>query len=247
MNQLTQLIKEAKHIIAFTGAGISTESGIPDFRSSSGLYTTGQFEGMRPETILTRKMMRTNPTLVLNFYKDRMMKIVEKEPNRAHLALKKLEDMGKLDYIITQNIDNLHRKAGSKRVLELHGNGTRWVCAINCGQEYTYEEACKMITETEKPMCWCQMATIRPDVVMFDESLNDRIFDEAYFASKTCDLMIAIGSSLVVQPACGLVDEIPQEAKLVTINKDTTPFDGKADLVIRESCGKVLEEIVNEM
>lgn len=247
MNPLTQLIKNSKRILAFTGAGISTESGIPDFRSSSGLYTTGQFEGMRPETILTHRMMRTNPTLVLNFYKDRMMKIVEKEPNRAHLALKKLEDIGKLDYVITQNIDNLHRKAGHRNVLELHGNGTHWICGIHCGQEYTYEEASKMVSETEKPMCRCQMSVIRPDVVMFDESLSDRIFDEAYFATKTCDLMIAIGSSLLVQPACGLVDEIPAEAKLVIINNDKTPYDGKADLILRESCGKVLEDAVNEL
>lgn len=247
MNNLLQLINESKHIIAFTGAGISTESGIPDFRSSGGLYTSGKYDGKSPESILTRKMMRTDPALVLGFYKERMMKIVEKEPNRAHYALKKLEDMGKLDYIITQNIDNLHRKAGNRRVLELHGNGTRWVCGIYCGQEYTYEEANKMISEQEKPMCRCQMSVIRPDVVMFDESLNDRIFDEAYFASKTCDLMIAIGSSLLVQPACGLVDEIPQDAKLVIINQDKTPFDGKADLVIHESCGKILEDIINEM
>ena len=155
MNQLAQLIKDSKHILAFTGAGISTESGIPDFRSSSGLYTTGKYEGMSPETILTRRMMLTKPALVLNFYKDRMMKIVEKEPNRAHYALKKLEELGKLDYVITQNIDNLHRKAGSQKVLELHGNGTRWICGIRCGQEYTYEEASRMIAENEKPMCWC--------------------------------------------------------------------------------------------
>jgi NAD-dependent deacetylase len=247
MNQLAQLIKDSKHILAFTGAGISTESGIPDFRSSSGLYTTGKYEGMSPETILTRRMMLTKPALVLNFYKDRMMKIVEKEPNRAHYALKKLEELGKLDYVITQNIDNLHRKAGSQKVLELHGNGTRWICGIRCGQEYTYEEASRMIAENEKPMCWCQMATIRPDVVMFDESLPDLTFDKAYYACKVCDLIVVVGSSLVVQPACRLVDEIPQTAKLVIINKDTTPYDVKADLLIRESCGQVLEEAVNEM
>ena len=244
MSTLQEYIKNAKRIVAFTGAGISTESGIPDFRSTSGLYTTGQYEGMSPETILTRKMMRTKPSLVLSFYRDRMMRIVEKEPNRAHLALKKLEDLGKLDYLVTQNIDNLHRKAGSQKVLELHGNGTHWVCSIRCGQTYTYEEACKMMDEQEKPMCRCTMAPIRPDVVMFDEWLDDKIYDAAYFACKNCDLLLAIGSSLVVQPACRLVDEIPIESKLVIINKDKTPYDSKADLVIHESCGQVLEEAV---
>lgn len=244
MSTLQEYIKNAKHIVAFTGAGISTESGIPDFRSTSGIYTTGQYEGMSPETILTRKMMRTKPSLVLSFYRDRMMRIVEKEPNRAHLALKKLEDLGKLDYLVTQNIDNLHRKAGSQKVLELHGNGTHWVCSIRCGETYTYEEACKLIDEKEKPMCRCTMAPIRPDVVMFDEWLDDKTFDAAYAACKNCDLLLAIGSSLVVQPACRLVDEIPVEAKLVIINHDKTPYDSKADLVIRESCGQVLGEAV---
>jgi len=244
---LLQYIKEAKRVLAFTGAGISTESGIPDFRSSSGLYTTGRYEGYSPETILTRRMMRSNPGLVLAFYRERLMKMVDKEPNRAHFALKKLEDMGKLKAVITQNIDNLHRKAGSKEVLELHGNGTRWLCSITCGETYTYEEALKMMEETDKPMCRCGMAPIRPDVVMFDEWLNDEVYDRSYFLSKGCDLMIAIGSSLVVQPACRLVDEIPIEAKLVIINRDTTPYDNKADLVIRESCGEVLEEVVQAL
>ena len=247
MNQLAELIKNSKRIIAFTGAGISTESGIPDFRSSSGLYTTGKYEGLSPEAILTRAKMRTNPELVLSFYKDRMLRIVEKEPNMAHYALKELSDKGKLEYIITQNIDNLHNKAGSKNVLELHGNGTKWICSIHCGNTYTYEEACKMLDENPKPMCHCGFAPIRPDVVMFDEWLDDKTYMKAYYASKHCDLMIVVGSSLVVQPACRLVEEIPVEAKLVIINKDTTPYDGKADLVIRESCGQVLTDVLNAL
>lgn len=248
MNQkLYELVKEAKNIIAFTGAGISTESGIPDFRSSSGIYTTGKYKNHSPETILTRKMMRTDPGLVLLFYKERMMRIVEKEPNRAHFALKTLEDMGKLSWVVTQNIDNLHRKAGSNNVLEVHGNGTKWVCSIRCGEQYTYEEACQMIEKEEKPMCRCQMAPIRPDVVMFDEWLDDKIFDAAYWACKKCDLLIAVGSSLVVQPAARLVDEIPVEAKLVIINNDKTPYDSKADLVIHESCGQVLGEVIDAL
>lgn len=244
ITELTKLIVESKNIIAFTGAGISTESGIPDFRSSSGLYSAGPFSGFNPEDILTRKMMRINPKLVLSFYKDRLMKMVDKEPNRAHFALKRLEDTGKLDYIITQNIDNLHKKAGSQKVLELHGNGTRFMCSINCGERYTYEEFVERITKDEKPMCDCGMAPIRPDVVLFDEWLNDRVFDTAYWATKKCDLMIVIGSSLIVRPACSLIGEIGDTCKLVIINKDETPYDKRANLIIREPCGEVLEEAI---
>jgi NAD-dependent deacetylase len=247
MNKLVQLIRESKHALAFTGAGISTESGIPDFRSVNGVYTSGPYKGMSPESILTNRMMKTQPSRVLAFYKERLLRIVEKEPNAGHLALKKLEDMGKLDYVITQNIDNLHKKAGSQKVLELHGNGTHFVCAIRCGLTYTYDEFIKMMEKSEKPMCHCTMAPIRPDTVLFDECLPDDIFDTAYYACKQCDLMIVVGSSLVVQPACRLVDEIPIPAKLVIINKDKTPYDSKADLVIRESCGKVLEEAVENL
>lgn len=238
--QLQELIEQSNYILAFTGAGISTESGIPDFRSSSGMYGT-RYEGRSPEEILTRKMMRSNPALVLQFYKERLMNVVDKDPNRAHHALKRLTDQGKLKWVITQNIDNLHRKAGNENVLELHGNGTQWLCSIKCGETYTYEEAVKMMEAEKKPMCRCGFAPIRPDVVLFDECLNDDIYDKAYFECKKCDLMIAIGSSLLVQPAARLVDEIPIEAKLVIINNDKTPYDSKADLVIHESCGDVLE------
>lgn len=244
IDKLREYISTSTNIVVFTGAGISTESGIPDFRSTSGLYTSGQFSGHSPEEILTRRMFRTKPELVLSFYKERLMRMVDKEPNRAHNALVKLENTGKLTAIITQNIDNLHRKAGSKNVLELHGNGTRFLCSINCGEKYSYEEFVKMTDESDKPMCRCGMAPIRPDVVLFDEWLNDEVYDKAYYASKQCDLMIAIGSSLLVQPACRLVDEISQNAKLVIINKDKTPYDHKADLVIHESCGEVLEQVI---
>jgi NAD-dependent deacetylase len=244
---LIDLVKAATNIVAFSGAGISTESGIPDFRSSNGLYTSGEFAGYEPQQLLTKKMLRTKPNLVLKFYKERLMKMVDKEPNRAHYALKKLEDMGKLSCVITQNIDNLHRKAGQKNLWELHGNGSRFKCNIECGEQYTYEDFLKMLETSEKPMCRCFMSFIRPDVVLFDEALDDDQYDNAYYAAKKCDLMISIGSSLVVMPACGLVDQIPVESKLVIINKDKTPFDSKADLVIRENCGEVLENLVKEL
>lgn len=245
--KLSELIKESEYAIAFTGAGVSTESGIPDFRSTSGLYTTGEFEGYNPETILTRKMLRTKPDLVLKFYKERLMKMVDKEPNRVHIALKQLEDKGKLKWVITQNIDNLHRKCGTQNVLELHRNGTHFKCNIECGLTYTYEEFLHMLEESPKPMCKCGFSFIRPDVVLFDEWLNDDVFDKAYYETKKCDLLIAIGSSLVVRPACTLLGEISKEAKLVIINKDPTPYDRRADLVIHENCGGVMEETMKEL
>lgn len=244
---LVELLKESKYAMSFTGAGISTESGIPDFRSTGGLYLSGEFEGMTPESILTRKTLRTNPNLVLKFYKERLMKMVDKMPNRSHLALKQLEDMGKLKGVITQNIDNLHRKAGSKNIMELHGNGSRFRCNIECGEQYTYEEFLSMLEKEEKPMCKCGMSFIRPDVVLFDEWLNDEVYDKAYAEANKCDLMIAIGSSLLVQPAARLVAEIPNVARLVIINKDKTPYDSKAQLIIRENCGEVLEAALKEL
>ena len=245
--KLIEYIRSSKNTIAFTGAGISTESGIPDFRSNNGLYTTGEFQGYHPQTLLTRKMLRTNPGLVLRFYRERLMKMVDKEPNRSHLALKKLEVLGKLQYVVTQNIDNLHKKCGTKNVFELHGNGTQFRCNIECGKKYTYEEFCQMLEKEEKPMCKCAMSFIRPNVVMFDEALDDEVYDASYWAAKKCELMVSIGSSLVVMPACRLVDEIPIEAKLVIINNDKTPYDSKADLVIHENCGEVLEQVANAL
>jgi len=241
---IAELIKESKHMVVFTGAGVSTESGIPDFRSSSGLYLSGEFEGMKPEQILTRKTFLTKPWMVLKFYKERLMKMVDKEPNRTHIALKKLEDMGKLKTIITQNIDNLHKKAGSKNVLELHGNGTKFKCSINCGERYTYEEFLAMLEKNEKPMCKCGFVAIRPDVVLFDEWLNDEVFDAAYWEAKKCDLMIAMGSSLVVRPACSLLSEINDDCKLVIVNQDETPYDKKADYVTKQNCGELMDEVM---
>lgn len=247
VTNLAELVRTSRRVVAFTGAGISTESGIPDFRSTSGIYLTGEFEGYNPETILTRKMMRTNPRLVLSFYKQRLMRMVEKKPNRAHFVLKRLQHYGHLDSIITQNIDDLHNKAGSKNVFELHGNGTHFKCSISCGLTYTYEEFVDMLEKDEKPMCKCMMAPIRPDVVLFDEWLNDETFDKAYWAARSCDLMIVLGSSLLVNPAASLVGEIPPAAKLVIINKDPTPYDGKATLLFRDGCGDVMTELEREL
>ena len=158
-----------------------------------------------------------------------------------------MEDIGKLKWVITQNIDNLHKKCGNKNVLELHGNATKFKCSIECGETYSYENFIEMLNKEDKPMCKCGFACIRPDVVLFDEALNDEVFDKAYYEVKLCDLLIAIGSSLVVAPANSLLNEINRNCKLVIINKDKTPFDNKADLVIRENCGEVLELAMKEL
>lgn len=244
---LKQLIKEAANIVAFTGAGISTESGIPDFRSAGGLYKSGEFEGMEPEDILSRRTLRTNTELLVKFYKHRLLKMLDKEPNRAHKALVKLENDNKLKAIVTQNIDNLHKKAGSKNVYELHGNSTRFRCTLECNDHiFTYDDFQSLTKNTNLPRCpKCTFGIIRPDVVLFDEWLDDEIFIHAQHAIKQADLLITIGSSLQVMPACSLLHDKRKECKLVIINNDSTPFDKFATLIIKESCGQVLEEAVD--
>lgn len=241
--ELLQLIQEAKFIVAFTGAGLSTESGIPDFRSSSGLYLRGEFEGYTPETILSNRFFRKNKKVFFSFYKQRIMSMVDKQPNRAHYALKKMEDKGKLKAVINQNIDNLLQKAGVQAVLDLHGNITQFRCTSACGKNYTTDE---FMALDENSTCECG-GTIRPNTVLFDECLNDQTFDAAYYIAKGCDLMIALGSSCVVRPACTLLSEIGDTAKLVIINKSETPFDKRADLIINRPCGEVLEEVANQL
>lgn len=238
--ELQELVKTANNIIAFTGAGISTESGIPDFRSTSGLYMKGEFEGYTPERILSSRFFRENKKVFFSFYKQRIMSMRDKKPNRTHFALKKLEDSGKLKLVINQNIDNLLQSAGIKNVLDLHGNITQFRCISSCkGKNYTADE---FMALGEIPKCECG-GVLRPNVVLFDEWLDDDTFDKAYYAAKQCDLMIAIGSSLVVRPACSLISEIGDTCKLVIINRDVTPYNKRADLIINKDCGDVMEEL----
>jgi len=247
---LLELIKNSKNIVAFTGAGISTESGIPDFRSTGGLYTSGPYEGYSPEQILSNRFFREpkNKPLFFQFYAERIMRICDKEPNKAHLALKKLEDMGKLTAVVTQNIDNLHKKAGSQNVFELHGNCTRFRCNSACGEPCDYEKFVALVEENKIPTCPNCGGVFRPCTVLFDESLPDDQYDGAYYAIEDCDLLIVIGSSLTVMPACGLVTGyIPTGRPLVILNNSETSLDKYAKLVIRESCGEVLDNVVGEL
>jgi NAD-dependent deacetylase len=244
--ELIELIKASKNIVAFAGAGLSTESGIPDFRSSSGLYLSGKFEGYTPEQILSSKFFRTNKPIFFDFYKQRIMSMADKQPNRAHHALKKLEDLGKLTCVINQNIDNLLQKAGVKCAVDLHGNISQFRCISACGATPTQEEFMKKLETSDVPRCECG-GVIRPNTVLFDEWLNDDAYDSAYYAIKKCDLLLVIGSSCIVRPAATLIGEISDICKLVIINNSSTPYDKRADLIINKSCGEVLEEITNSL
>ncbi len=244
--ELFELVKEANYVVVFTGAGLSTESGIPDFRSSSGLYLSGQFEGYTPEQILSARFFRTNKPIFFAFYKQRIMSMADKQPNRAHLALQQLEVRGKLKAVINQNIDNLLQRAGVKNVFDLHGNISQFRCISACGTPHTQEEFIRLLETEQVPRCECG-GVIRPNTVLFDEWLDDEIYDAAMKEAKKCDLMISVGSSLVVRPACEFPVCIGDTAKLVIINNTPTPHDHRADLVINKSCGEVLEELLTKL
>ena len=233
--QLKQWIKEADSIVFFGGAGVSTESGIPDFRSVDGLYN--QKYDYPPETIISHSFYVKNPEEFYRFYKDRMLFPAAK-PNRAHLALAKLEEEGKLNAVITQNIDGLHQAAGSKEVLELHGSVHRNYCT-RCGQFYDLDYIMK---SDGIPKCSCG-GTIKPDVVLYEEGLDDRVLNKSVQYIRHADMLIIGGTSLVVYPAAGLINYY-RGKRLVLINKDATPRDSMADLVINGKIGEVLGEAV---
>ena len=233
--QLKQWITDSENIVFFGGAGVSTESGIPDFRSQDGLYN--QQYKYPPETIISHSFYKKNPEEFYRFYKNKML-FPDAKPNDTHLALAKLEEEGKLKAVITQNIDGLHQAAGSKEVLELHGSVHRNYCE-RCGEFYSLEEILKSVGV---PECTCG-GRIKPDVVLYEEGLDmDTIRKSAQYISQA-DVLIVGGTSLTVYPAAGLVDYY-QGKKLVLINKSITPMDQKADLVITGKIGEVLRNTV---
>ena len=235
---LQEYINNAKYIVVFTGAGISVESKIPDFRSSSGLYMK-DFGDKNPEQILSKKCFREEPKLFFKFLKTRMNMF---DGNRSHKFLAQLEKIGKLKTVITQNIDGLHRDAGNENVLEIHGTHRTYRCNSACGTSYTTEQFLDKLTNSEIPICECG-GVIRTNTVLFDEPLDDDTFEKAIDECKNADLLISIGSTLIVQPAASLLSEINKDCKLVIVNNDWTPYDKKADLVIRENCGDVFDKI----
>ena len=231
---LNQWVKESNNIVFFGGAGVSTESGIPDFRSVDGLYN--QKYDYPPETILSHSFYRQKPKEFYDFYRDKML-CLDARPNKAHLKLAELEKAGKLKAVITQNIDGLHQEAGSRIVYELHGSVLRNYCT-KCGQFY---EVQKILDSQEVPLCPCG-GVIKPDVVLYEEGLDNETIQNAVQAIAKADVLIIGGTSLAVYPAASLIDYYKGN-KLVLINKTVTPKDSVANLVIHDSIGKVFEQI----
>ncbi len=233
VEQLKQWIKESENIVFFGGAGVSTESGIPDFRSQDGLYH--QQYDYPPEQILSHTFFMKKPEEFFRFYHNKMI-AADAKPNKAHLALAKLEQEGKLKAVITQNIDGLHQDAGSREVLELHGSVRRNHC-MRCGKFYGLET---IQAQAGVPRCSCG-GIIKPDVVLYEEGLDMDTLNKAVAYISQADVLIVGGTSLTVYPAAGLVDYY-RGKKLVLINRDATPLDGSADLVINGKIGGVLSQ-----
>ena len=234
--QLKDWIDGSSNIVFFGGAGVSTESGIPDFRSVDGLYN--QQYKYPPETIISHSFYVRYPEEFFRFYKDRML-FTEARPNAAHKALAHLESLGKLKAVITQNIDGLHQMAGSREVLELHGSVHRNYCT-RCGQFYDLDYVVK---SDGVPHCSCG-GVIKPDVVLYEEGLDDRTLQKSVDYIRHADILIIGGTSLVVYPAAGLIDYY-RGNKLVLINKGATSRDSQADLVISDPIGEVLGTVVD--
>ncbi len=238
--QLQQWIKESDNIVFFGGAGVSTESGIPDFRSENGIFQAMNEYGVRPEVILSHTFFVQNPEVFFKYYKKTLL-YPDAKPNDCHKALAKLEEMGKLKAVITQNIDDLHQRAGSKNVLELHGTLYKNYCT-KCGKQFDLEYVTAADGITRCDACG---GIVRPDVVLYEEGLDqETIYQSVEFISKA-DLLIVGGTSLNVYPAAGLLNYY-RGNKLVLVNKSATPYDNKAALVIAENIGEVFRKIVLE-
>lgn len=228
--QLRQWVKQSDNIVFFGGAGVSTESGIPDFRSVDGLYS--QNYDYPPETILSHTFYMEHTEEFYRFYKDKMLALSAK-PNAAHKKLAELEAAGKLKAVITQNIDGLHQLAGSKEVLELHGSVHRNFCQ-KCGMQY---DAAYIQNAEGIPACSCG-GHIKPDVVLYEEGLDMKTVETAVGYIKKADLLIIGGTSLAVYPAAGLIDYYRGD-RLVLVNKSSTPMDAKADLIVKGAIGEI--------
>ena len=237
LSTLTRWIEESRAIVFFGGAGVSTESGLKDFRSQDGLYH--EKYDYPPETILSHSFFFSHTAEFYRFYRDKMLCLTAK-PNAANLALARLEQRGKLSAIVTQNIDGLHQAAGSEKVFELHGSVHRNYC-LKCGKFYIAEDIEK---STGVPRCTCG-GLIKPDVVLYEEGLDQKCLMGAIQAIAQADLLIVGGTSLTVYPAAGLLQYYGGN-RLVLINRDATPLDGQANLVFRDPIGQVLGAAVPE-
>ena len=241
IEKLTQILRDSNNIVFFGGAGVSTESNIPDFRSAKGLWNEKLQINLTPEQLVSHTMFMRYPKEFFEFYRDKLI-YPEAKPNAAHIALAKLEEMGKLKAVVTQNIDGLHQAAGSKNVYELHGSVLRNYC-MSCNA--FYDE--KFILESKGiPTCPKCGGKVKPDVVLYEEGLDNETITGAIRAIAQADTLIIGGTSLVVYPAAGLIDYF-RGKNLVLINKSSTSADNKADLVIHDAIGKVLGEAVSNI
>jgi NAD-dependent deacetylase len=238
VSMIKKIIEDSDNIVFFGGAGVSTESNIPDFRSSSGLYSS-KYSSYSPEEILSHDFFMSHTRDFYDFYKNKMI-YKDAKPNKAHLALAKLEDSGRLKTVITQNIDGLHQMAGSKKVLELHGSIHRNYC-MKCGSFYDLDY---IINSEDIPVCDKCKGIVKPDVVLYQESLDDSVLYEAVNFIINADVMIVGGTSLTVYPAAGLVNYY-RGNKLVLINKTKTAYDSRANYVYYGSIGELLGQAVD--
>ena len=241
IEKLTLILKESNNIVFFGGAGVSTESNIPDFRSSNGLWNEKLRINFTPEQLVSHTFFMKYPEEFFRFYKDKLI-YPDAKPNAAHIALAKLEEMGKLKAVVTQNIDGLHQTAGSKNVFELHGSVLRNYC-MDCNA--FYDE--KFILASEGiPTCPKCGGKVKPDVVLYEEGLDESTIQGSIADISQADTLIIGGTSLIVYPAAGLINYF-RGKNLILINKSTTSADSKADLVIHEAIGKVLGQAVDNL
>ncbi|MBP5200637.1 MAG: NAD-dependent protein deacylase [Schwartzia sp.] len=240
---LRQILKDSKSVVFFGGAGMSTESGVPDFRSANGIYSQRLHQEFRPEEMASHSFFVNHTEAFFEFYREhRIFRNIR--PNAGHEALAELERRGILKAVVTQNIDGLHQLAGSKTVYELHGSILRWPC-VQCGKVYPVDY---VLEESNKPVPRCEDCggIVRPGVVLYEEGLDAEVLDGAVRAIAGADTLIVGGTSLVVYPAAGLIDYF-QGRHLVLINKTATKADARAELVIRDAIGEVLSAAVESL
>ncbi|MBP1890826.1 NAD-dependent deacetylase [Clostridium moniliforme] len=241
IEKLAEILKDSNNIVFFGGAGMSTESGIPDFRSANGLYSEKLNINFTPEQLVSHSFYVKYPKEFFNFYKEKLI-YPNAKPNAGHNALAKLEKMGKLKAIVTQNIDGLHQAAGSKNVYELHGSVLRNYCT-KC---HSFYDEKFILDSKDIPTCPKCGGIVKPDVVLYEEGLDEATIQGAIRAISQADTLIIGGTSLVVYPAAGLIDYF-RGRNLVLINKSTTPADSKANLLINDDISKVLTEAINNL
>ena len=237
--ELAALIHDRQPCVVLTGAGVSTESGIPDFRSPSGLWAT--FDPLEYGSI---EAFRADPLKVWSFYKPRVAMLTEAEPNPAHLALAELERCGFVEAVVTQNIDLLHGRAGSKEVVEVHGSIRTATCP-GCGERYLLEQVLELLDDADAPACAACGAILKPDVVFFGELLPPEAIERAYELSRRTRLLLVVGSALEVYPIAGLPEEtLAAGGALAIVNHGRTPYDGRAVLRVGGSAGEILPAVV---